>query len=351
VAYGVPRGAALAGGKMNLATHDKHGEYAAVDEAKLDLKVKPRLPNEYRQKSALWTALFLGYAVCAYILPAAAIYWVAAQSRWPLLCQIISVIFFGLVSQQGLHLLGIVGHEGLHFNLHDNRYLSAVLGIVFSAMVAGFLEIGMAISHWNHHRFTNQVGDPDVPLLTKYHTLWQRILFARVAANRQYFRNAVCVALGQPVDYATRFPFNDKGLQMFARFNIAVAVLWLSVYAWIVYHAPLAGTLAIVVPHFFASCSTGLRPYLEHAGTGTGLFQDTRTYISPFFSVMFFFNNYHLEHHLYPYVPCYRLPQVHRYLASRGYYAAARSSLDRGVLHNYAYATGRFQYPSAKPIR
>src|SRR5262249_35278451 len=163
----------------------------------------------------------------------------------------------------------------------------------------------MAISHWNHHRFTNQEGDPDIWLLTKYRTLWQRMLFARLAANRQYFRNAVRMAFRQPVTYATRLPFNDKEVQMFAMFNIAAAAFWLSVYAWIIYHAPIAGTLAVIVPHCFVSCSTGLRPYLEHADTRTGLFQDTRTYLSRFFSIAFFFNNYHLEHHLYPYVPCY----------------------------------------------
>src|ERR1051325_9064398 len=134
---------------MNLATVREYREYAEVDETKPDVKVKPSLPKEFREKSTLWTALFIAYAVCAFALPAAAIYWVVAQSRWPLLLQTISVIFFGLVSQQGLHLLGILGHEGLHFNLHKNRYVSAVLAIVFSSMVAAFMEIGMAISHWN----------------------------------------------------------------------------------------------------------------------------------------------------------------------------------------------------------
>jgi len=224
--------------------------------------------------------------------------------------QVISVISLGLLSQQGLHLLGWVGHEGFHFNLHDNRHLSAVIGIVFSSMVGTFMEIGAAISHWNHHRFANQEGDPDIPLFTKYRKLWQRMLFARMGANRQYLRNAVRLALGKPVAYATRLPFKDKEVQMFACLNIALSVSWLSIYAWIVYHAPVAGTLAIILPHFFGTLYTGLRSYLEHAGTGTGLFQDSRTRISRFFSVVYFFNNYHLEHHLYPQVPSHHLKEL-----------------------------------------
>jgi fatty acid desaturase len=134
---------------------------------------------------------------------------------------------------------------------------------------------------------------------------------------------------------------------MLACLNIALSAAWVGVYAWIAYQAPAAGTAAIAVPHLFGILYTGLRSYVEHAGTGTGLFQDSRTRISPFFSLVYFFNNYHLEHHLYPYVPCYRLPRVHAFLSARGYYAAAHSFVERGVWRNYAYATGRFQYPTA----
>jgi hypothetical protein len=33
-------------------------------------------------------------------------------------------------------------------------------------------------------------------------------------------------------------------------------------------------------------------------------------------------------------------------LLDRGYYAASRAFVEHGVRHNYAYATGRFQYPT-----
>jgi fatty acid desaturase len=244
-------------------------------------------------------------------------------------------------------LLGWVGHEGFHFNLHDNRHVSALLGIVFSSMVAAFMQIGAAVSHWNHHRFTNQEGDPDIPLFTKYHTLWQRALFARMAANRQYFRNTLRMACGRPVGYATRLPFKEHDVRMFARVNILLSAFWISVYGCIIYHAPIAGASAIAIPHVFSTLYTGLRSYLEHAGTGTALFQNSRTRLSPFFSAAYFFNNYHLEHHLYPFIPCYRLAQVHRYLLKRGYYAAANSPVQHGIIRNYAFATGRFQYPTA----
>jgi beta-carotene hydroxylase len=314
----------------------------------LNLGARPRLPDALCEKSLPLALIFMACALGAYILPAAAIYWVVAHSRWPLLPQVVSVIVLAALSQQGLHLLGWVGHEGFHFNLHDNRHVSALLGIVCSSMVAAFMQIGAAVSHWNHHRFTNQERDPDIALFAKYKTLWERVLFARMAANRQYVRNAFRMACGRPVGYATRLPFKELEVRLFAWLNILLSALWVGIYGWIIYHAPVAGASAIVVPHVFGNWYTGLRSYLEHAGTGTGLFRDSRTRISPFFSAAYFFNNYHLEHHLYPFIPCYRLPQVHRYLRDRGYYAAANAPVQRGIVRNYAFATGRFQYPTAK---
>ena len=38
--------------------------------------------------------------------------------------------------------------------------------------------------------------------------------------------------------------------------------------------------------------------------------------------------NYHMEHHLWPSVPPYRLPEVHRYLRQQGYYERHPDSLN-----------------------
>lgn len=92
------------------------------------------------------------------------------------------------------------------------------------------------------------------------------------------------------------------------------------------------GLVAIAIPHLLGLLYTGLRPYAEHGGTGPGLFLDARTRTSPFFSVLYFFNNYHLEYHLYPWVPCYRLPAVHRYLKGYGYFRDPHVHIEPSVL-------------------
>lgn len=47
--------------------------------------------------------------------------------------------------------------------------------------------------------------------------------------------------------------------------------------------------------------------------------------------MLFFGSNYHLEHHAYPGVPCYRLPKVHRILKEYGIYDNTNAHFSRGV--------------------
>ncbi|MHB1286789.1 MAG: fatty acid desaturase [Leptospirales bacterium] len=131
--------------------------------------------------------------------------------------------------------------------------------------------------------------------------------------------------------------------------NIMMATVWVAAYGWLIAKNPIAGIAAIGLPHLLVVFLTGLRPYLEHAGTEPGLFRNSRTRISGWLSTVYFFNNYHLERHLYPKVPCYNLPKVHQYLKSKGYFDLADSFVEQGGLSNLKYVTARFGYALAPP--
>jgi hypothetical protein len=79
------------------------------------------------------------------------------------------------------------------------------------------------------------------------------------------------------------------------------------------------------------------------------MFTNARTRSSPFFTVLYFFNNYHLEHHLYPSVPCYRLGAVHRQLEEGGYLSANGANIESGVLAAYTHAGANSTYPAGLP--
>jgi len=58
--------------------------------------------------------------------------------------------------------------------------------------------------------------------------------------------------------------------------NIFCSLFWIVVYVTITINNPLTGIVSIVLPHILV-IHTGLRSYIEHAGTKIGAFHNSRT--------------------------------------------------------------------------
>jgi fatty acid desaturase len=97
------------------------------------------------------------------------------------------------------------------------------------------------------------------------------------------------------------------------------------------------GIVTILLPLTTMYFISALQPYLEHTGTEVGIGRDAKSRTSLLYTFLYFGNNYHLEHHLYPGVPCYRLPAVHRWLKEKGFYdhAGTGSLIDSNILTPY----------------
>jgi beta-carotene hydroxylase len=306
---------------------------------------RPKLSPEIYRPSRVGAFVFITYSLALFVIPAA-LSRLIAGSDLPMVVRALGLLPLLLLAQQGLHLLGWVGHEGMHLSLTRNRYVSAILGIFFSSMVINFMEMGFAIGHWDHHRYTNQPLDPDCKLFARYQGFWRRLFLARFASNRHYNVATLRMAAGKALEKDYAFPFSAGTIRALAVFNLLCSMLWLSAYIVITLYDPLAGLISIALPHGLGLLYTGLRPYVEHAGTDTEMFANARTRTAPIFTALYFFNNYHLEHHLYPSVPCYRLALVHRRLEEGGYLAPNGAHIESGVLAAYAHAKSKSRYPT-----
>ena len=71
-----------------------------------------------------------------------------------------------------------------------------------------------------------------------------------------------------------------------------------------------------------------------------------QSYTSPIYTLLFFGNNFHLEHHIYPHVPCYRLPSVHKLLNQSGFLKDAGCLIDDSILGIGQYVFSKYEYPS-----
>jgi fatty acid desaturase len=268
--------------------------------------------------------------------------WLSAWQKVPL---ILSLCF---VSGQGLHLSGWVGHEGFHFNLFRNRLASAVAGVVVSSVTVVFVQVGVAIEHLNHHRYTNSPRDPDVPLFSRQRGFWSRLVLTRARANRVFARTAWRLLRGLPLEMEERgLPFTRRSYAGLAALNFACCALWFGVYVLWSWHDPLSFACCVGAPLLFANLYSGLRPYIEHCQTDEGLTTCARSRSHWFYSFWYFGNAYHLEHHLYPMVPCYRLRWVHQHLLAIGFLSNSHVGFEPRAVRGYRWALGRYRYANS----
>jgi fatty acid desaturase len=120
-----------------------------------------------------------------------------------------------------------------------------------------------------------------------------------------------------------------------ARKNAPIDPKWTALFRMTVYSA-FFGTTALVLHHTGYQCFPAffilwvfplvyVFPYLmlvreifQHANAGTGELDNSRIMkVSPWirWALLGYGNDYHLVHHLYPNIPCYRLAEVHEHLS------------------------------------
>lgn len=201
--------------------------------------------------------------------------------------------------------LSVIMHEGIHHLLFRSRTLGRLLAFCCGAPV--LISAGAYRTlHLRHHAFEHTERDPDdietlarkgVSLVLVYYVL----LFA---GTYLYFPH---VALG---GLRAARSADERGIILleYAAIGAALAAAW-----WI---APAATVRVWLLPMLVAGQLTNLRSLAEHGlTTGGSPFTATRSVRTTPIIAFFLCNlNLHLEHHLFPAVPWYNLPRVHRLL-------------------------------------
>jgi fatty acid desaturase len=223
--------------------------------------------------------------------------------------------------------LAILMHEGAHGCLANGEKLNMALSQWLCAYPVFAETKAYRRYHLQHHARTQQDDDPDLILsapfpITRpsYRRKFWRDISGRTgyAQRKAQFLNA----LGDtswPLSRRARHFWEKLGPQLL--FNLAFFAALAAAGVWWAY--PLLWLLPLVT---WMMVITRIRNIAEHAVVpdSDDPLRKTRTTRAGFFERLFiapYYVNYHLEHHLLFYVPCYNLPRVHRIL-SRGPYAA-----------------------------
>lgn len=305
---------------------------------------KPKLDPSLYRPSLIWTVFNISYGLVLFVLFGWLNYLVAIGA-WPVVYKVTLMIPLTTLSAIGLYVLAALGHESLHGNLCNDAKLSFLIGLFFSSSVVSYFDMGFAVRHWEHHRVTNQKTDPDLIPTAHLKNWWQRLLLSRLIFNVVYMKNVFYLAAGKQdciAQYKT--PYTPKELVFYSRANILFAAFWLALYIAIALIDWRAGLFAIVLPSLVLALMASCQSYLDHAGLGGEPFRNAYSRTSPLMTLIYFGSNYHLEHHLYPKVPCYRLHRVHRILLDAGFYDEMKPAIMPGFFA--AYKTLGMRYPA-----
>jgi fatty acid desaturase len=199
-------------------------------------------------------------------------------------------------------------HDAAHGLLFTNRRVNDWVGAWLCAYPV-FTSLALYRPyHLKHHRFTQQAEDPDLGLSAAFpitrKSLWRKVvrdITGRTAftRRREQFQRGIAVREGLIVN----------------------AVLWAALAAagyWWLY--PVLWLLPLATWYQLVSRFRNIAEHAVVPDNDDPLRNTRTTHANPVIRLLVapYWVNYHLEHHLFMFVPCWRLPQAHRALLAAG---------------------------------
>jgi beta-carotene hydroxylase len=264
----------------------------------------PRLLELCRPDGRVFSMWVFGH-ISVYAAAIALIAWVPSTLVQALL---------SLVVANQLHALTVLQHDCGH----GSAYARASVNLWVGRFLAWFIFMPFTtftITHRRHHTF---LGDPKQDPDEWFYAGGPVLVYLREILFLPYFTWISLVRYGSAVRRVVVLEL------------IGTTVLWVGASAWLLYlgltHVLLWG---VAVPMFVLAAVINpiSRGYEHHPMArlerGDGRREDLRfntvTVTSRLLGLLWANITYHVEHHLYPRVPCHRLPALHDSLRGRDY--------------------------------
>jgi fatty acid desaturase len=268
---------------------------------------------ELNQRSDFWGFVqTLGHL--SIIVGTGALSWYAAAHwSWPVL-----LLCLWLHGEVYAFLLNAF-HEFCHNTVFKTRAINRFF-LLFISFISGMSHVFFWASHQEHHKYTLHQPDDMEVILPVEITLKSFLLtsFINPQGFVQRYRDWVLLSMGQlQGDWMkTLFPDNKPARR-------AELITWARIL--LVGHTAIiaigwyTGLWMIPVLITFAPFYGGVALFLCNNTQHVGLQDDvedfrlcTRTiYINPLFQFLYWHMNFHIEHHMYAGVPCYKLARLH----------------------------------------
>jgi fatty acid desaturase len=221
--------------------------------------------------------------------------------------------------------IAILMHDAAHGLLFASKRLNDWVGQWLCAYPVATDLLLYRPYHMKHHRFTQQTDDPDLVLSAPFpitRTSLRRKVVRDLTGQTGYQRRK---AQWQDGWGAAGLTARERLQRLWRVFggalvvNLVLFALLAAVGYWWLY--PVLWLLPMLTWYQLVS---RIRNIAEHAVVpdNDDPLRNTRTTLAgPLTRLVLapYWVNYHLEHHLFLFVPCWRLPEAHRLLVAKGY--------------------------------
>lgn len=217
--------------------------------------------------------------------------------------------------------LAILMHEGSHGMLFRSRVWNERLTQWFAAWPSILNMKNYRIRHMAHHRFTRTEKDPENYLYTPFPV-------TKPSMARKILRDLTGIVFVRTQVGLFRYIWGDqegRAARLFEFYKGPIIFYGLFVAAF-----AAAGRLDLFLLMWLLPLMTTqqfflrIRNIAEHAAIPDleDPLKNSRTTLANALERMTFapyFVNYHIEHHMVPFIPCWRLPEVHRIMLKKGF--------------------------------
>lgn len=216
-----------------------------------------------------------------------------------------------------------IGHEFFHGTVFGNRQVNKVLFRVCSTLTwsnYAFFEV----SHWKHHKRTMWDDDPETNLecaLAKRELPWLITIDLPGFVHR--LRILCWNAAGRvPGRLADSFGSDPQALACLRRGARVVLISQSLLAAGFIWSGQLWLLLLFSLAAFTFTFPNRVLETAQHCGMERNVWdyrRNTRSVIiDPILGFLYANMNYHVEHHMFPGVPYYNLPELRRILVAKG---------------------------------
>jgi fatty acid desaturase/membrane-associated phospholipid phosphatase len=219
------------------------------------------------------------------------------HSRW-------LVLPFGIVTTAlALNAFVLLMHDGMHDTLirdrERNRVASVLIGSTFLMSFSAY-----RVLHTRHHMFLGDPRDPDdYKNYTQHRSVVWFLHFLRLSIGSLLYLMLIPIL-------ALKYGSGEERRRVVVEYAFLAAV-----YSVLLRFVPLSH-LAVVwfIPLLIVGAMTAIRGFTQHGITDAAdPYIASRTILpNPVVGFFLLHENYHLEHHLFPEVPSYHLPRLHR---------------------------------------